>query len=773
MAQFATVAAITGNGTVFAVNEQGVSRVLKPGDIVEKGETVRTVGNAQVELLLEDGNLLAVEPQQTMRLDENIAQSDQLPTAQDSAIATPGTAEAVIQALERGTDLSEALEAAAAGLGGAGAADGGNSFVQLLRIVEPIDPLAYDYSFTAADVPPTLEAVAATLPPATEPPATEPPATLPPATEPPATLPPATDPPATEPPVTLPPATEPPATLPPATEPPVITHVGGLTADIDSVTVPEGTPAVFTVNLSMAPVVATEFALNLASGTGDAATLGADFTSAMVFGTGATYNSVTGMVTVAAGVSSFTVTVPTVLDGMDEPSPENFSLTVGGVTGAGYITDIDLPSPVVSTTSVDETALDINKGVGDLASGTSVGTSPASDRETTTGTVTGLPSGWTVVPVITPANTSYGKFTIDANGAYVYTLVNAPHNALGGASATDTVTYQMYNASTNESQTNQLIVTVYDDGPVVSDTNGLIKNAIGQTLADVIEYNLGADGLGSVLLSYNGSALTSHGKAVVFALEDTNGDGLKELVGRIDLDGSSSNGQEHTVLTLAPNSSSGAEGAYSLNLLDVLDQTAPVRTVRFDGITASGPVDDLTVGTTGLHIYAVNPGPDDVNASANYVGINSNVMNGAESIGYHFTAGMVNDVSLITKDTGSGIDKFTWRTSTDGLIWTNHGEVSLADGATSSVALHATTGYNYLELTVTKGDFKVGGLTYSDVGDPQDLTLTFGYRATDGDGDAVSGSFNATVNASQTELTLGSALETFHPDHLIKPDPSI
>ncbi len=37
MAQFATVAAINGNGTVFAVNAAGVSRALKVGDELQKG----------------------------------------------------------------------------------------------------------------------------------------------------------------------------------------------------------------------------------------------------------------------------------------------------------------------------------------------------------------------------------------------------------------------------------------------------------------------------------------------------------------------------------------------------------------------------------------------------------------------------------------------------------------------------------------------------------------------------------------------------------------
>ena len=69
---------------------------------------------------------------------------------------------------------------------------------------------------------------------------------------------------------------------------------------------------------------------------------------------------------------------------------------------------------------------------------------------------------------------------------------------------------------------------------------------------------------------------------------------------------------------------------------------------------------------------------------------------------------------------------------------------------------------------MTQGDFKVGGITYSDVGAPQDLLLTFGYTETDGD--SIGGSFNAIVNTTQTSLDLTSALTSYHIDHLIKPD---
>ncbi|WP_137895669.1 retention module-containing protein, partial [Ramlibacter sp. 2FC] len=161
MAQFATVVAIKGNGTVFAVDAQGNSRALKVGDVLQKGETVRTVGDVQVELMMEDGRLLSVAPAQSVRLDEQVTDSDQRPSAQDSAVAAPAAIDAVIQALERGGDLSQELEAAAAGLGGGagGAADGGNSFVRLLRITEPLEPLAYNYSFAAPEIEPDIQAV--------------------------------------------------------------------------------------------------------------------------------------------------------------------------------------------------------------------------------------------------------------------------------------------------------------------------------------------------------------------------------------------------------------------------------------------------------------------------------------------------------------------------------------------------------------------------------------------------------------------------------------
>ena len=114
---------------------------------------------------------------------------------------------------------------------------------------------------------------------------------------------------------------------------PTITHVGD--GSINNVTVTEGSSAVFTVNLSNPSSTATSFAMSLADGS---AVLADDYTNAMVFSNGVTLAG--GNISVPAGVTSFTVTVPTVNDTVSEPA-EAFTLSVGGVTGTGNITDND------------------------------------------------------------------------------------------------------------------------------------------------------------------------------------------------------------------------------------------------------------------------------------------------------------------------------------------------------------------------------------------------------------------------------------------------
>ncbi|MFN3829209.1 MAG: retention module-containing protein [Tepidimonas ignava] len=139
----ATVVKLTGNAVV--ILPDGSVRALKVGDVIEKGQVIRTGAGAQLELLLDDGQIMAMGPAQAVRVDESIVATDATPTAADAAVQ-PQTIEQITQILQQGGDLTEQLDPAAAGAAGGGENDGA-SFVMLARIVEPVTPQSYAYQF--------------------------------------------------------------------------------------------------------------------------------------------------------------------------------------------------------------------------------------------------------------------------------------------------------------------------------------------------------------------------------------------------------------------------------------------------------------------------------------------------------------------------------------------------------------------------------------------------------------------------------------------------
>ncbi|MGQ7247185.1 retention module-containing protein, partial [Halomonas sp. V046] len=140
----ATVAAVSGKA--WAKDADGNLRLLQEGDVLRDGETVVTADGARVSLVFDDGRPATelVDAMQ-VRMTAEIAQGDGGGDGAEN-IADPEVA-ALIAAIEAGEgDLLEALEAPAAGDAGGGAgAEGGSDFVRLLRIVEQVSPLSYEY----------------------------------------------------------------------------------------------------------------------------------------------------------------------------------------------------------------------------------------------------------------------------------------------------------------------------------------------------------------------------------------------------------------------------------------------------------------------------------------------------------------------------------------------------------------------------------------------------------------------------------------------------
>ncbi len=111
------------------------------------------------------------------------------------------------------------------------------------------------------------------------------------------------------------------------------------TVSVNGASVAEGGELVFSVTLSGPAGVAVTYPFTLGGGTASAADFGAP-----VFSNGVVLNA-DGTITVPAGVASFSVSVPTLQDAIDE-TDESLLLTVGGVTATGIIVDDDAPPSV-------------------------------------------------------------------------------------------------------------------------------------------------------------------------------------------------------------------------------------------------------------------------------------------------------------------------------------------------------------------------------------------------------------------------------------------
>ena len=336
--------------------------------------------------------------------------------------------------------------------------------------------------------------------------------------------------------------------------------------------------------------------------------------------------------------------------------------------------------------------------------------------------------------------------------------------------------------------------------PHATDFNGTIHDGtFSQVLSGLIDYGLGADGFGGVTLSLTGAtsggspiSLTSHGHAVTTAAIDSNGDGLQELVGFVNVGGTSGYeaGTDTLVFDLAPHTAGAAYGTYDLTLYDVLDLQAPVQTFTVGGgIQASAPGASLLItngmGGGTISVLATPESGHTVNSNTGELGIDNTILNADvgsgsydEKITLQFgtafsgttvtTAAVLNDVHITGVDVGSGADTFSWvaykggvqvgASVTDLSMSTVSGQNEISPG------IHVEGGYDKLVLTMASGDFKMSGFTYTQQGASIDTLLNFNYTAADAGHDTATGNFTVTVSDTHaTGLAPGAGdLATIH-----------
>ena len=125
--------------------------------------------------------------------------------------------------------------------------------------------------------------------------------------------------------------------------PPTVTGIEPGRPGLGDDSVPEGTALVYNVTLSGPGATPTRFAFTLGGGSAGAGDLGSP-----VFSDGVVLNT-DGSITVPAGISSFTVSVPTLQDTLGEPD-ETVPISIGGVNATGLISDDDGTPSINSVT---------------------------------------------------------------------------------------------------------------------------------------------------------------------------------------------------------------------------------------------------------------------------------------------------------------------------------------------------------------------------------------------------------------------------------------
>ncbi len=247
-----------------------------------------------------------------------------------------------------------------------------------------------------------------------------------------------------------------------------------LVSSVTNASAVEASSIVHTVTLSNASTTATTYTLTLNGGTATGG--GVDYTSTLTnsaFSNGVTISGNT--ISVPAGVTSFTVTVPTTNDTVDE-SNETYNLTIGGTVGTGTILDDDLTDANETVSVAEDTTLTGN---------VLTGTTSAAPVTVSTFTIAGVTGTFNAGQTATIAGV--GTVIINANGAYTFTPA-ANYNG-----SVPVVTYTVTDGVGTDTSTLTITVTPVNDAAVIggvstaslTETNAVLTTSGALTITDI------------------------------------------------------------------------------------------------------------------------------------------------------------------------------------------------------------------------------------------------------------------------------------------------
>ncbi len=150
----ARVGKITGEA--FARDPDGNVRRLKSGDPIREGDVVQTAEGGQVQLTLADGRELLVGANEAAKIDAEVAAPD-LPNAGDSAVQNNPQGFIKVAKAIVGPDGTFSFDDDGGQVKASVDQKDGHTFIELVRIVENVDPLAFQFSTTRFPLTGTIQ----------------------------------------------------------------------------------------------------------------------------------------------------------------------------------------------------------------------------------------------------------------------------------------------------------------------------------------------------------------------------------------------------------------------------------------------------------------------------------------------------------------------------------------------------------------------------------------------------------------------------------------
>jgi Ca2+-binding RTX toxin-like protein len=362
--------------------------------------------------------------------------------------------------------------------------------------------------------------------------------------------------------------------------------------------------------------------------------------------------------------------------------------------------------------------------------------------------------------------------SIDNSGNFDVKLSGSIDHPFGGGENEFTHAFGVNVFDGTETTESSLTVTIEDDSPIADVTAGLMQNAAGTQLVGSLA-SMGADYFGGhITLSGTPPAgLTSYGQPVTYQVS-TDGSVLNAYAGG------------NLVFQLAGN---GYEGSYVMTMYQKLDLS--VLNTNFNvNVQAGGPdgyyiYSDGTFSADGsllgkewaVRITATKDGAvSTINPSTQGMGVGNNLFQTGETIRFEFddegASGISNNIymAIIGVNDLSGSETINWHAYLENgdVINGTANATNLVNGNFIIQSPLEGVNLDYVELEAgASTSVRINNLKTFSLDDTNPKELSFGYTATDADGDAVSGIFDVTLrNAGDLSGTDGHDALAGGPD---------